>query len=83
MLSISDDDNDQMLFAYFPGRGGDGAGCIWQRGKQLNNWRVRECWDIEQGAGVVTAEWTNAHREVHPSVYNWRVMLADSLGSGQ
>ncbi|EPS98539.1 hypothetical protein FOMPIDRAFT_143657 [Fomitopsis schrenkii] len=61
VISISN--NDELLFAYFPGRGGDGAGCLWQRGVQLDNWQVRECWNIEQGAGVVTAEWTSTQRE--------------------
>ncbi|KZT70141.1 hypothetical protein DAEQUDRAFT_810869 [Daedalea quercina L-15889] len=61
VISIST--NEDMLFAYFPGRGGNGAGCVWKRGIQLDNWQVRECWSFEQGAGAVTAAWTTTQRE--------------------
>ncbi|OCH92234.1 hypothetical protein OBBRIDRAFT_773705 [Obba rivulosa] len=54
---------DEWCFAFFPGRGGDGAACLWTRGAQLDNWLIRDCWSFPQGAGVVAAEWTCAHRE--------------------
>ncbi|KAL6305250.1 hypothetical protein BKA93DRAFT_845915 [Sparassis latifolia] len=60
---ISVSPTDDWLFAYFPGRGGDGAGCLWKRGPQLDSWVVREWWSFAVGAGVVAADWTSGHRE--------------------
>ncbi|KAH9951450.1 hypothetical protein B0H21DRAFT_719063 [Amylocystis lapponica] len=54
---------DDWIFAYFPGRGGDGIGCLWRKGPQLDNWTVREWWPFSAGAGVVAADWTCSHRE--------------------
>ncbi|KAI0928422.1 hypothetical protein AcV5_005998 [Taiwanofungus camphoratus] len=54
---------DDWLFAYFPGRGCDGAGCLWKRGPELDSWVVEEWWSFPTGAGVVAADWTCAHRE--------------------
>ncbi|EMD37984.1 hypothetical protein CERSUDRAFT_113104 [Gelatoporia subvermispora B] len=54
---------DDWCFAFFPGRGGDGVGCLWKRGAQLDNWSVRDCFSFPSKAGVVAAEWTCAHRE--------------------
>lgn len=55
---------DDRLFAYFPGRGGDGAGCLWKRKAPLDSWHVWEYWPLPQGAGAVAAAWTAAPREV-------------------
>lgn len=54
---------DDRLFAYFPGRGGDGAGCLWKRKAPLDSWHVWEYWPLPQGAGAVAAAWTAAPRE--------------------
>ncbi|KZT09518.1 uncharacterized protein LAESUDRAFT_508521 [Laetiporus sulphureus 93-53] len=60
---ISVSPTDDWLFAYFPGRGCDGAGCLYRRGPQLDSWKEREWWGFAPGAGVVTAEWTSSQRE--------------------
>ncbi|KDQ60976.1 hypothetical protein JAAARDRAFT_31975 [Jaapia argillacea MUCL 33604] len=59
--------NDQWLYAYFPGRDGDGVGCLWRRGNQVDAWNIREWWGFARGAGVVAATWAGAHREWIPS----------------
>ena len=77
VLSLSP--TDDWLFAYFPGRGADGVGCLWRRGNQLDNWVVREYWSFAVGAGVVTAAWTSGHREVSlftRKLSNYNLMLA-------
>ncbi|KAI0819541.1 hypothetical protein BC628DRAFT_1525877 [Trametes gibbosa] len=61
VLSVSS--TDDWLFAYFPGRGIDGVGCLWRKGGQLDNWIVNESWGFAVGDGVVTAAWTSSHRE--------------------
>ncbi|TBU35719.1 hypothetical protein BD311DRAFT_783359 [Dichomitus squalens] len=54
---------DDWLFAYFPGNGCPGMGCVWRKEAQLDNWSLRECWPYPVGGGVVTAAWTCHHRE--------------------
>ena len=61
-ISVSPSDN--WLFAYFPGRGGDGTGCLWRRGLQLDSWTIKDYWGFGRGAGVVTAAWAGTEREV-------------------
>ncbi|KAI0372918.1 hypothetical protein BV20DRAFT_1014123 [Pilatotrama ljubarskyi] len=61
VLSISP--TDDWFFAYFPGKGVDGLGCLWRKASQLDSWAVWETWSIAVGSGVVTAAWTSAHRE--------------------
>ncbi|KAI0647318.1 hypothetical protein C8Q79DRAFT_908461 [Trametes meyenii] len=61
VLSISP--TDDWLFAYFPGKGIDGVGCLWRRGSQVDSWLVHEWWSFALGAGAVAAAWTSAHRE--------------------
>ncbi|KAI0333503.1 hypothetical protein GY45DRAFT_1319460 [Cubamyces sp. BRFM 1775] len=61
VLSLSP--TDDWLFAYFPGKGADGVGCLWRRGNQLDNWVVRDYWSFAVGSGVVTAAWSSGHRE--------------------
>jgi len=61
---ISVSPNDHWLFAYFPAREGDGIGCLWKRGSQVDSWIVWECWPFSPGAGVVTAAWAGMEREV-------------------
>ncbi|TFK42513.1 hypothetical protein BDQ12DRAFT_676334 [Crucibulum laeve] len=60
---ISVASGDEWLFAYFPGRSGDGIGCIWKRGTQIDNWSVKECWNFTRSGGVVAAKWLNSPRE--------------------
>ncbi|OBZ75805.1 hypothetical protein A0H81_04305 [Grifola frondosa] len=60
---ISVSQTDDWLFAYFPGRGRDGVGCLWKKGAQVDSWIVKESWGFAIGAGVVTTAWTCAHRE--------------------
>ena len=61
---ISVSPNDEWLFAYFPGRGGNGQGCLWKRGPHLDSWAVKDYWSFARGGGVVTAAWVGAQREV-------------------
>ncbi|KAI0780677.1 hypothetical protein BD413DRAFT_463229 [Trametes elegans] len=61
VLSLSP--TDDWLFAYFPGKGVDGLGCLWRRDGQLDNWVVREFWGFPMGGGVVTTAWTSGQRE--------------------
>jgi hypothetical protein len=63
VISVGPD--DLWLFAYFPRRDGEGVGCLWKRGPQINNWDVKECWTYLKGGGVVTASWLDSHREVN------------------
>ncbi|KAK0210934.1 hypothetical protein DFS33DRAFT_1296412 [Desarmillaria ectypa] len=60
---ISASPNDDWLFAYFPGRGVPGAGCLWFRGPEIDNWSLKDYWTLPLGAGVVTASWLGAPRE--------------------
>lgn len=62
---------DEWLFAYFPRYDGDGTGCLWKRGPQIDNWAVKEFWSFTSGGGVVAASWLGSPREVS----NVRVML--------
>lgn len=55
---------DDWLFAYFPGRDGDGTGCLWKRGPQVDSWNIKEWWSFARGAGVVAASWLGTPREV-------------------
>jgi hypothetical protein len=61
---ISVSPTDDWLFAYFPGRDGDGTGCLWKRGLQVDNWSIKDYWGFGRGAGVVTAAWAGTDREV-------------------
>lgn len=62
--AISVAPGDDWLFAYFPKRNGDGMGCLWKRGAEINNWIVKEFWGLAQGSGVVAASWLGTSREV-------------------
>lgn len=64
---ISASPDDEWLFAYFPGRGGNGQGCLWKRGSHLDSWAVKDYWSFARGGGVVTAAWAGAQREVRLS----------------
>lgn len=55
---------DEWLFAYFPRYDGDGTGCLWKRGPQIDNWAVKEFWSFTSGGGVVAASWLGSPREV-------------------
>ncbi|KIK96331.1 hypothetical protein PAXRUDRAFT_10898 [Paxillus rubicundulus Ve08.2h10] len=55
--------NDHWLFAFYPGRDGDGIACLWNRGSRVDIWMVRECWPFSRGAGVVAAAWAGTERE--------------------
>lgn len=67
IISVAPD--DEWLFAYFPGHNGDGAGCLWKRGAQIDSWTVREWWSFAPGGGVVVSSWLGQPRvvrEFHP-----------------
>ena len=55
---------DDWMFAYFPGKGVDGLGCVWHREAQVDRWTAVDSFTYPVGAGVVTATWTCSHREV-------------------
>lgn len=55
---------DEWLFAYFPRYDGDGTGCLWKRGPQIDNWAVKDFWSFSCGGGVVAASWLGCPREV-------------------
>ncbi|KIM49322.1 hypothetical protein M413DRAFT_21564 [Hebeloma cylindrosporum] len=55
--------DDLWLFAYFPRHDGEGIGCLWKRGPQIDNWGVKECWTYPKGGGVVAASWLDSNRE--------------------
>ncbi|PCH37980.1 hypothetical protein WOLCODRAFT_64515 [Wolfiporia cocos MD-104 SS10] len=60
---VSASPTDDWLFAYFPGRGSDGLGCLWRRGPGVDTWQARDSWPCPLGAGVIAVEWTVAPRE--------------------
>lgn len=62
IISVAPD--DEWLFAYFPSRDGDGTGCLWIRGAQIDSWAVKEWWSFAPGAGVVAASWLGQARVV-------------------
>ncbi|KAG7092557.1 hypothetical protein E1B28_008906 [Marasmius oreades] len=67
VISVSPD--DAWLFACFPGQNNAGVCCLWNRGPELDNWRVMDWWTYPAGAGVVVADWIGAAREwVYDSV---------------
>jgi len=55
---------DDWLFAYFPKYNGEGTGCLWKRGLQIDNWTVQEWWPFPPRTAPVTTEWLGAPREV-------------------
>ncbi len=61
---ISVSPNDDWLFAYFPGRGVPGVACLWCRGPEIDSWKLKDHWTLQLGAGVVTASWLGAPRQV-------------------
>lgn len=61
---ISVSPHDDWLFAYFPGRGSDGTGCLWKRGLQVDSWTIKDYWGFARSAGVVTAAWAGGGRQV-------------------
>ncbi|KAF9013889.1 hypothetical protein BDQ17DRAFT_1230808 [Cyathus striatus] len=54
---------DDWLFAYFPGKTNDGAGCLWKRGSQVDTWTIKEWWSFPRSGGVVAASWLGSPRE--------------------
>ncbi|KAF5358405.1 hypothetical protein D9756_001502 [Leucocoprinus leucothites] len=54
---------DDWLFAYFPRSNGEGTGCLWKRGAQIDNWIVQEWWTFPPQTAPVTAEWLGGPRE--------------------
>ncbi|KAF9052872.1 hypothetical protein BJ165DRAFT_1523627 [Panaeolus papilionaceus] len=70
---ISVSQTDDWLFAYFPRKdGGEGTACIWNRGPQIDNWIVKECWYLDKAAGAVTATWLEQPRQ-------WTLTAANTL----
>lgn len=72
VISVSPD--DEWLFAYYPGRGSDGAGCLWKRGPEIDNWVVQEYWSLASGQGIVAATWLGTEREVSIEIYTLNVV---------
>jgi hypothetical protein len=62
--TISIAPTDDWLFAYFPKTTGEGAGCLWKRGPQIDSWAVQEWWTFPPQTAPVTADWLGAPREV-------------------
>ncbi|TFK55122.1 hypothetical protein OE88DRAFT_1674725 [Heliocybe sulcata] len=60
---ISVDASGQWLFAYFPGKDGEGIACLWKKGAQVDDWRVKESWTYPRGAGIIAACWINQGRQ--------------------
>jgi hypothetical protein len=53
------------LFAYFPGSSSvNGIAVIWKRGHHLDEWHVKECWNVPRSAGIVASAWGCTGREV-------------------
>jgi hypothetical protein len=55
-----------IVFAYFPGRSGDGLGCLWYRRPRLDSvdcWYPGPFWSVPRGDGVVAATWLGPPRE--------------------
>lgn len=73
VLSVSP--GDLWLFAFFPRRDGEGVGCLWKRGAQIDNWPVNECWTYPKGGGAVTASWLGSHREVRLSQHHLKLHI--------
>lgn len=42
----------------------DGLWCLWQRGMELDNWTLKECWPTPLGKRIVAASWTGAPRQL-------------------
>ncbi|KZT28426.1 hypothetical protein NEOLEDRAFT_1058289 [Neolentinus lepideus HHB14362 ss-1] len=55
--------NDEWLFAYFPGKDCEGIACLWKRGSQVDDWRIKESWTYPRGAGVIAVSWIGQERE--------------------
>lgn len=55
---------DDWLFAYFPKSNGEGTGCLWKRGPQIDNWTVQEWWTFPPQTAPIAADWLGAPREV-------------------
>ncbi|KAF9464773.1 hypothetical protein BDZ94DRAFT_1255855 [Collybia nuda] len=60
IISVAPD--NEWLFAYFPGRECDGTGCLWKSTTQIDNWTVKEWWNLSSAAGVVAASWLGQAR---------------------
>ncbi|KZP19504.1 hypothetical protein FIBSPDRAFT_955383 [Athelia psychrophila] len=68
---ISASPESDWLFAYFPGRGAPGRGCIWKRGDRLDMWQVQDVQDKDardisvfpMSVGVVEVEWLGTERQ--------------------
>jgi hypothetical protein len=62
---ISTSPCEDRIFAYFPGKDGDGAACVWKKGTRIDAWSVQDCWPVGRGKGIVTAEWIGGPRQLH------------------
>jgi hypothetical protein len=70
---------DDALFAYFPKNNGEGIGCRWKRGSQIDSWAVQEWWSFPSQAAPIAAEWLGARREVSHSRVLPRLLPHSSL----
>lgn len=55
---------DEYLFAFFEGRGGEHAACVWQRDGTLDSWKVCIFWPVRPGQAIVLAKWLGDDRTV-------------------
>jgi hypothetical protein len=79
---ISAAPGSHWLFAYFPRRDGDGIACMWERGVEIDNWKIKEWWSLAQGAGVVAASWTGVTRQVRDTINSLELFsLYPSVGN--
>ncbi|KAF8481409.1 hypothetical protein JB92DRAFT_3038603 [Gautieria morchelliformis] len=53
---------DEYVFAFFEGRGGEHAACIWSQEESRDNWKVSIHWQIRLGQGIVLAKWLDGER---------------------
>lgn len=64
VISISP--RSDWIFAYFPGKDGEGVGCLWacRDFDSPSDWVVKDWWTVQRDAGVICASWLGADREV-------------------
>ena len=58
-------------FAFFPGIGTEGVGCLWRRMPQVDKWVVKDYWSFPREGGAVTAQWFSNEREVSSYFRLW------------
>jgi hypothetical protein len=80
ILSISP--CDRWLFAYFPGIGAAGVGCLWRRGDEVDVWTEKEWWHFAHGNAPIAAEWIGGNREARNFFLSQAYSLYLTFNSG-